>query len=314
MLILAACATDKSADLVIIGKIYTVNSTNDVAQAVAVTGGKISFVGSAADVEKYIGEKTQVIRLQNQVVTPGFIEGHGHLMGVGYNEMELDLSTIKSYDEMVEKVREAVSKSSPGEWILGRGWHQDKWDSTPKVMVNGFPVHNSLSAVSPDNPVFLRHASGHAGFANANAMRIAGVPQLTIEKKRNGEGDGGEVVRDELGNATGLFNERAMTMIEQFIPPKTVESDRKALDLAIQVCQRNGITSFHDAGATRENLALFQEQKRRGALGVRIYAMITGWDRDLVYEWLKKGPEIDSTGLLTIRSIKLNACSASPSL
>jgi predicted amidohydrolase YtcJ len=303
---LVGCRPDKPADLVILGKIYTVNNTNDIAEAVAVNEDRITFVGSATAAKKFIGEKTQVIQLQNKVLTPGFIEGHGHLMAVGYNEMELDLSNTKSYDEMVAKVKEAVAKLSPGEWILGRGWHQDKWGTKPNVMVKGFPVHKSLSDVSPDNPVFLRHASGHAGLANAKAMRVSGITQLSPEKNRNGEGEGGEVVRDELGNATGLFNERAMTMIEQFIPRKTAESDEKALQMAIKACQRNGITSFHDAGATRENLVLFHKFKNSETLGVRIYAMITGWDRDLVYEWFKRGPEIDSAGLLTVRSVKLN--------
>src|SRR5688500_12165901 len=129
---LAGCKPDKPADLVILGKIYTVNKTNDVAEAVAVNGDRIVFVGSAKAAKKFIGEGTQVIQLQNRILTPGFIEGHGHLMAVGYNEMELDLSSIRSYDEMVAKVKEAVAKSSPGVWILGRGWHQDKWDAKPR--------------------------------------------------------------------------------------------------------------------------------------------------------------------------------------
>ncbi len=115
-----SCNSHHPADLVIHGgKIYTVNEANQVAEAVAVEGDKITFVGSMADAEKFIGDKTKVIDLQGKILTPGFIEGHGHLMDVGYNELELDLSQIQSYDEMIDKVREAVSKSSPGEWILG---------------------------------------------------------------------------------------------------------------------------------------------------------------------------------------------------
>ena len=141
--------------LFVAGKIYTANEASQVAEAVAVEGDKITFVGSMADVEKFIGDKTKVIDLQGKILTPGFIEGHGHLMGVGYNELELDLSQIQSYDEVIDKVREAVSKSSPGEWILGRGWHQEKWRVKPDGMVKGFPVHKKLSEVSPDIPVFL---------------------------------------------------------------------------------------------------------------------------------------------------------------
>lgn len=302
-----SCNPPDHADLVVHGgKIYTVNGTNQVAEAVAVEGDKITFVGSKEDAERFIGNETKVIDLQGKILTPGFIEGHAHLMNVGYNELELDLSQLQSYDEMIDKVREAVRKSSPGEWILGRGWHQDKWTVKPDVMVKGFPVHKKLSEVSPDNPVFLEHTSGHAALANAKAMEVAGVNQLAIEKNKSEGGDGGEVIRDALGNPTGLFNERAMELIEQYVPAKTGEKGASALEFAIKACQRNGITSFHDAGATRQEIDLFHQFKKDGKLGVRIYAMVTGRDSELVYEWLRKGPEIDSTTALTIRAIKLN--------
>ncbi len=302
-----ACNSNRPADLVIFGgKIYTVNNINPTAEAVAVTGGRITFVGSEEEAKRFINSKTNVVDLKGKIMTPGFIEGHGHIMGIGYNELNLDLTHIKTFDEMVDLVKGAVRKSSPGEWIVGSGWHQDKWDVKPDTMVKGFPVHSKLSKVSPDNPVFLRHASGHAGFANAKAMEVAGVNILSIEKYSSEESEGGEIVRDELGNPTGLFNESAMTLIDRHIPKSAPETDQKALDLAIKACLRNGITSFHDAGASRENINLFHEFKTEGKLGVRLYVMVTGRDHALVYEWLKKGPEIDSLGWLTIRSIKLN--------
>ncbi|HYI77403.1 MAG TPA: amidohydrolase [Chryseolinea sp.] len=302
-----ACDSRDPADLVVHGgKIYTGNESNHLVEAVAVEGDKIKFIGSEEDVKKFIGQDTKVIDLQGKIMTSGFIEGHGHIMGVGYNELDLDLSQIASYDEMIEKVREAVSKSPPGEWILGRGWHQDKWSVKPDEIVKGFPVHKKLSEVSPNNPVFLHHASGHAAMANAKAMEAAGVNQLSIEKYRQEEGEGGEVVRDPLGNPTGLFNERAMDLIEEHIPANTAERNARALELAIKACQRNGITSFQDAGASRDDIKLFHQFKSNGRLGVRLYVMVSGGDRSLVYEWLRKGPEIDSINMLTIRSIKLN--------
>ncbi len=307
LLTIASCNTKKSADVVVFGgKIYTVDNNNSVAEAVAVTGNKITFVGSAEEVQEFITKNTQVIDLKGKILTPGFIEGHGHIMGLGYNELNLDLANIKSFNEMIEAVKLAVSKASPGEWIVGRGWHQDKWDVKPENMVKGFPLHHKLSEISPDNPIFLRHASGHAGFANAKAMEVAGVNQLSIEKYKSEEGEGGEIIRDALRNPTGLFNERAMGLIDQHIPENTSQSDRLALELAIKACLRNGITSFHDAGASREHINLFHQAKSEGTLGVRLYVMISGGDRELVYEWLRKGPEIDTLGWLTIRSIKLN--------
>jgi len=306
-ILLFSCSKHERADLVITGgTVYTVDEQNPTAQGVAVRNGRIVFVGSEADAKAYVGEGTEVIDLHGKTMTPGIIEGHGHLMGVGYNALNLDLMDVKSYDELIERVREAAKKAKPGQWIVGRGWHQEKWDTKPDVIVKGFPVHKRLSEASPDNPVFLRHASGHAALANARAMEAAGVATLAKEKLKQESGPGGEVIRDELGNPTGIFNERAMTLITSHIPENTEDTDAQALTLALEACAHNGITSFHDAGASRENIALFHTFKNDNKLTTRLYVMITGYDRDLVHEWFNKGPEIDTTGTLTIRSIKLN--------
>jgi predicted amidohydrolase YtcJ len=295
------------ADLVVLGgTIYTVNEQQPTVEAVVVRGDKIEYAGNEKEARTYIGESTNVIDLNGKVMVPGFIEGHGHFMGVGYNELNLDLMSVKSYDELIEKVREAVSKAQPGQWIVGRGWHQDKWDVKPEVMVKGFQTHQKLSDASPNNPVFLRHASGHAALANAKAMEIAGVNQLAKENYKSSDAEGGEIIRDALGNPTGIFNERAMGLIARHIPQDDAEKDKQAFQLAVEACWRNGITSFHDAGVGREQIDLFHQMKEQGKLGVRLYVMLTGWDRELIYEWLKKGPEVDSSHRLTIRSIKLN--------
>lgn len=288
------------------GTIYTVTDKQPVVEAVVVRGDKIEFAGTEQDALRWKGESTQMIDLQGKVMTPGFIEGHGHLMGVGYNELNLDLMEVKSYDELVVRVRDAVAKAQPGQWILGRGWHQDKWDVKPDRMVKGFQTHQKLSEATPNNPVFLRHASGHAAMANAKAMEIAGVNQLSKEKAGKGNIEGGEIIVDELGNPTGIFNERAMSLIARHVPEDNEERDRQALELAIQACWRNGITGFHDAGTSRENIDLYRSFRDEGKLGVRVYVMLTGWDRELVHEWMKKGPEVDAANWLTIRSIKLN--------
>ncbi len=308
LVIATACGKKiEPADMVIFGgKIYTVNDQEPEVEAVAIKEGIIVAAGAEAEVSKRIGKKTRVINLEGKTMIPGFIEGHGHFMGVGYNALNLDLMDAKSYEEIVQRVADAVSKAQPGQWILGRGWHQDKWDSLPANMVKGFQTHEQLSAVSPNNPVFLSHASGHAAFANAKAMEIAGLNQLSTEKMSSEEVVGGEVIRDELGNPTGIFNERAQGLIRKYIPENNAETDARALEMAVKICAANGITSFHDAGVGREGIQLFRKAKNEGTLGVRLYVMITGWDRGLVSDWLKKGPEIDSAHLLTIRSIKLN--------
>jgi len=309
IVLISACSpteTPEIADMVVHnGNIYTMDETQPVANAVVVKNGDILFVGSSENAMSYIGEETRVIDLEGKTMTPGFIESHGHMMGLGYSELNLDLSGVKNYDELVEVVAEAVSQAEPGEWIIGRGWHQSKWIPEPE-MVDGFQTHEKLSAVSPDNPVYLRHASGHASFANKKAMEIAGVNQMSLESFTN-EIAGGEIIRDSNGNPTGIFNERAQGVIGRHVPETTEEKEIRALELAIKACHRNGITSFHDAGVGTSTMDLMQSFKDQGKLGVRMYLMISGPNRDLVQEWYERGPMIDTADhLLTIRSIKLN--------
>ncbi|UWX55116.1 amidohydrolase [Maribacter litopenaei] len=181
-----------------------------------------------------------------------------------------------------------------------------KWDQLPENSVLGFPTHEALSAVSPHNPVYLRHASGHAGFANAKAMELAGLQLMGTENMDALSVEGGEVIVDDLGLPTGVFNERAMTLITQHIPENTPEKDIQAFELAVAACHRNGITGFHDAGIGRETIALYDTMKAEGKMGIRMYAMLTGWDKELLNEWYEKGPSVDPEHLFTIRSIKLN--------
>ena len=172
ILICAACSGPKkeAATLLIYGgPIYTVDSVQTLVEAVATKDSIILFAGNLEEAEKYKNEQTQIIDLEGKTMTPGLIEGHGHFMGLGYNELELDLINTTSYQEIVDAVAEKVKTIAPGEWILGRGWHQSKWDSMPRKVVDGFQTHHRLSEVSPDNPVYLTHASGHAGFANGMA-------------------------------------------------------------------------------------------------------------------------------------------------
>jgi len=306
-LCIISCSEKKTpADLIIRGgTIYTVEEGNPVVQAVAVSGDKIVFAGDLKDASKYEGENTQVIDLQGKTMTPGFIEGHAHFFGVGYYELDLDLMKAKNYDEIVEMVRIAAENAQPGQWILGRGWHQDKWDTLPDKMVQGFQTHEKLSAVSPNNPVVLEHASGHAVQVNAKAMEIAGVNQLSKESLKAVSQEGGEIIRDKNGNPTGIFNELATGLIYKHMPAADDERDRQAIELATKVCLRNGITSFQDAGENRRSIEFLRQAKIDGSLGVRLYVMLGGDDKMLVNEWLNKGPEIDTLNRLTIRSIKL---------
>ncbi len=288
------------------GTIYTVDSTSVTVEAVAIKDHKILFAGSFEEAKTYENERTELIDLKGKTMTPGLIEGHGHFMGLGYNELNLDLMNTSSYQAIVDAVAERVKTTAPGEWITGRGWHQSKWDSMPSETVHGFQTHHLLSEVSPDNPVYLRHASGHAGFANAKAMEIAGLQDLALDGVKSYEVEGGEVLVDASGRPTGVFNERAQTLITQHIPDRTPETDIKAFELAVEACHKNGITSFHDAGIPKETIALYEKMKSEGKMKTRMYAMLTGWDEDLLNRWYEKGIMVDEDHLFTIRSVKLN--------
>lgn len=307
-LIMFSCSSNNvdPADMVFTnGTVYTVDEANPKGSAVAVKDGLILAVGSSEDLAIYIGESTEVIDLEGKTMTPGLIESHAHLMGIGYNKLELDLMYVKTYDELVEKVEEAIAKAKPGDWITGRGWHQDKWIEKPETMVKGFQTNDKLNEVSKDNPVFLRHASGHASFANDKALELAGISNLKGE--RPGEVEGGEIILDDLGNPTGVLTERASGLVARLVPAETPERAEEALTLALQELVEKGITSFHDAGSGQGVIDLVQKFKDEGKLTVRQYIMLTGRQPELLEQWYKKGPMIDSADhMLTVRSIKLN--------
>ena len=300
--ILFGCESN-DADLIIEnGTIYTMNDLNPIIEAVAVKNGKIIGLGSKSHIKSFESKNTKTLDLKGYTMTPGLIEGHGHFMGLGYSKMRLDLSTVANYNELVDMVADAVSNAKPGEWILGRGWHQSKWDTKPLDLVKGFQTHNKLSQVSPDNPVWLKHASGHAAFGNAKAMEIAGITSETEF------GFGGEIIKDLKGNPTGIFNERAQGLVSRYVEEEGDGDAQRALQLAVKTCLENGITSFQDAGSGTDAINNIREGLSKGELKVRLYVMLTSRDPELLKAWYKKGPEI-GTGddYLTIRSIKLNA-------
>ena len=298
-----SCESQKADMIIHNGMIYTMNDLNPTAEAVAVSSGKIIALGKYTDLDPLITPRTKIINLRGATMTPGIIEGHGHFYGLGLAKMQLDLSKTESYQDLIDMVSDAVENSKPGEWILGRGWHQSKWSDDKSDFVKGFQTHERLSEISPNNPIWLKHASGHAGFANQKAMDIAGV------NKETEFGFGGEIIKDLSRKPTGVFNERAQGLISEKVENNLgEESDLRAIELAVKASLENGVTSFHDAGIGRRTIEVLREAINKNILKVRIYAMLTSRDTTLLNEWYKKGPEIGTGGdLLTIRSIKINA-------
>ena len=305
--LIAGCGGQKSADLVLMnGKIVTVDKANPEAQALAAKGDEIVAVGSDAEINAYVSSATKVIDLEGKLAIPGFIDGHGHFMSLGQAKMKLDLTKVDNWDDIVAMVAEAVKKAEPGAWILGRGWHQEKWDKVPQPNVDGLPFHTELSNVSPDNPVLLTHASGHSSIANAKAMAMAGITGATADP------DGGEIVRDKQGNPIGVFRETAQGLVRRamnnFYANRTAEqkqADRiKAFELAVQECLSKGVTSFHDAGSSYETIDFFKKMIDQGKAGVRLWVMIGESNKKLKekirdYKIINYGDK-----RLTVRAIK----------
>jgi predicted amidohydrolase YtcJ len=293
------------ADLVLRGgRIITLDDRTPNAQALAARNGAVVAIGSDADVARFVGPNTQVIDLAGQTAIPGFIEGHGHFNNLGQGKMNLDLMNTKSWEEIIHQVALAVEKAKPGQWIIGRGWHQEKWSSTPQPNVEGFPLHASLDKVSPNNPVYLTHASGHASFANAKALELSGITKDTANP------NGGEILKDKAGNPTGLLRETASGLIRTGTGeprPTPEEADaraNRALELADQESISKGITSFQDAGST---FAVVDRMKRlidAGRMNVRLWVMIRGGNAQSLAANRVVGY---GNNQLTVRAIKITA-------
>ena len=273
-----ASDTQEPADLVLRGgRVVTVDPALPEAEAVAIRGDRIMFVGSDAEIDAYTGPRTDVIDLAGRLAIPGFIEGHGHLMGLGQSRLQLDLMATASYEDLIGLVTEAVAGAQPGEWIVGRGWHQSKWNPAPDPAVRGFQTHDALSEVSPDNPVLLRHASGHASFANARAMELAGVTAATPDP------NGGEIIRDAAGEPTGIFVETAALLVsaayaasrENMTSEHRQAENMRALLLAQEEAFSKGVTSFQDAGVGVETLEMYRKAIDDGDLKLRVWAMVS---------------------------------------
>ena len=265
------------ADLVLRGgKIVTVDDARPEAQALAATGDTILAVGSNQEIQPYIGPNTRVIDLRGALAVPGFIDSHAHFSGVGQAARNLKLGTARDWEDIVRMVAEAAKAARPGEWILGRGWHQEKWSQRPVPSVEGFPVHAALSRVSPQNPVWLTHASGHAGFANARAMELAGVTPTMRDP------EGGAILKGSDGQPTGLFNERAQSIIGDALArerakrtPAEVEADlRKDIELAAAESLSKGLTTINDAGSPPATIELLKKMVDERALPIRIWLML----------------------------------------
>ena len=276
-LFLWSCQNQETADTILFnGKFYSVDESVSTAEAIAIKGDRILKIGTTEEINKLIGDSTLTIDLQGHFAMPGFIEGHGHFSGLGKSLINLNFLKSKNWQEIVDMVAEKAKTLEPGEWIEGRGWHQEKWNTVLEHQINGYPYHDALSAVSPNNPVILYHASGHGLFANQKAMEIAGVNLETPDPS------GGSIVRNNQGEAIGVFEERAMTIIRSAYQEylNTISDEKKysvwikGVELAQKLCLENGVTSFQDAGSSFLEIERYQALAESGNLDIRLWVML----------------------------------------
>jgi predicted amidohydrolase YtcJ len=288
------------------GTIATVDANHPNAQAVAVRGDRIYAVGSNDEISPCIGPQTQVLDLSGKFAMPGFIDGHAHLLFLGQSKMGLDLTRAKNWDEIVSLVKDRVRKARPGEWIIGSGWHQEKWDKPPAPQIEGYPTDDSLNVVSRDNPVVLTHASGHALFANAKARELAGVTKDTKDP------EGGRILRDANGNPVGVFFDSAEGLIrkvhaESLAKRTPEEADsrlREYFQRAVEECLSKGITSFQDASSSFHDIDLYRKIVDEGNSGIRLWVMIHDDNKELAGNLARYRLIGYGDNRLTVRAVK----------
>ncbi len=286
---LAVGVQGQTADLIIENaRVYTVNTAQPQARAVAVKGARILAVGD--DLAKYAGPATRRMDLHGATVVPGLIDSHGHMRGLGALLQSKDLRHVATVAEIVAYVKTQAAQAGPGEWVTGRNWDQTNWGGQ-------FPAAADLDRATTGHPAFLTRVDGHAGWANTKALQLAGITDQTPDPP------GGKIMRDAQGHATGILIDRAQGLVRAKIPPATYAQIKQQLELAARECARLGLTEVHDAGVSAEDLRAYRELIAERNLPVRVWAMIGG-DGPLWREYLKKkGPEIGEQ--LTVRAIKL---------
>lgn len=290
-------AFGQQADLIITNaRIYTADAARPRAQALGIKGDRIVFVGSSAEAKTLAAAGTRVIDAKGKTVIPGMIDAHGHLTGLGTALRNVDLVGTRSYQEVVERVKQGLRTARSGAWIKGRGWDQNDWQST------NFPSHELLSAASPNNAVVLGRIDGHALLANARAMQLAGVTKQTPDPS------GGRIIRNANGEPTGVFVDNAQALIARAVPNETAQETREGVRLAMRQLNSFGLTGMHDAGAGCGTLRLYEEMARAQELTARNYVMVSA-GVSCLDSLLKIGPRdnVDGNHMIAIRSIKAYA-------
>jgi predicted amidohydrolase YtcJ len=292
---LPKASNSNSADLVFInGNIYTVNEKQPRAEAIAVKGDRIVFVGTNADAKRFEDAGTRVIDLHGETVLPGMTDAHYHFIGVGQREMNLNLEGITNLEDFLAKVKLRVDQAKPGEWVTGRGWIETFWK--PPV----FPTRWDLDKIAPNNPVFLTRADGHGAVANSAALRIGGVAKDTKDPF------GGQILRDkQTGEPTGMLLDNAQSAVARHIPQPNAADIAQAMVLANDRSVMLGWTQIQDPGGSYRDVDLYKKLYGEGKLKIRVYKAVYGPGSE-AQRLLREGPIIEAfNNHFNLRTIKV---------
>src|SRR5213082_3759300 len=276
------------------GNIYTVNDKQPFAQAIAVKGDRIIFVGANADAEKSRGDKTRIVDLAGKTVTPGFTDSHCHIFGIGEREVTLNLEGTNTREDFLAKVKERVAQTERNKWITGRGWIETFW-KPPQ-----FPTRADLDKIAPDNPVFLTRADGHAAVGNSAALKTAAVTRETANPF------GGEILKDpRIGEPTGMLLDNAMDLVAKNIPPSTEAEREEALLLGVDREVKLGWCEIQNAGSELSDQEIIRRAYTAGKIKLRMVNAAYG-PGEAANELLKKGATLNAFDhRFTQRTIKV---------
>jgi len=282
------------ADLILHrGNIYTGQTDQSFIGSIASQGAKITYVGKVLSDAEIACSDAEVINLNGKYVFPGFTDAHGHLKGIGYRELTLNLQGISSLNETLQVVRSYISTKEEGEWVIGRGWIDKVWPE------KRFPSRWDLDSFSPDNPVILERADGHAVVVNSVVLELAGIDKSTQDPQ------GGFIEKDQTGEPTGLLVDMAMNLIADLIPKLSRDNDKEAFLEGINRNVSLGWTQIHVPGGTFDDISILNEIKSENNLLQRVYFMVS--DGEPADRLLENGPIIDPEHFLTVRAIKMYA-------
>ena len=257
--------------------------------------GKVLDVGSA-DALLQLYPQAPRIDVGDATVVPGLIDAHAHIMGLGNTLMQADLSGARNRGEVLERLQAFEKNLAPGEWLLGRGWDQNRWDNTD------FPTVADLDAAFPQRPLYLERVDGHAGWVNSAAIRIAEKAGKSLSG--DWQPEGGRILRDAAGKPSGVLVDGAASLVYAQIPALDDASREKRLQAALQAAVSNGLTGVHDMGVSREDLALMKRLADQGKLPLRIDAYADG-NNEALDDLCKAGLYAHPGGRLQMRGVKL---------